>query len=103
MIHWSRRTISHHHHHQPINVPIAGAHRAHWGTQGHTGLSYGSYIRTTGHNPPRGPSADWWENYFYVSDNIFDYTNTLTNAQKYIFTNRNDQKITTKNTLYIDT
>jgi hypothetical protein len=27
-----------------------------WGT----GLPHGLYIRRTGHNPPRGPSAGWW-------------------------------------------
>jgi hypothetical protein len=27
-----------------------------WGT----GFPYGLYIRRTGHDPPRGPSADWW-------------------------------------------
>jgi hypothetical protein len=25
-----------------------------------TGLPYGSHIRRTCYNPPRGPSADWW-------------------------------------------
>jgi hypothetical protein len=25
-----------------------------------TGLRYGLYIRRTGHNQPRGSSADWW-------------------------------------------
>jgi hypothetical protein len=38
-----------HHHHQPINIPTAG-----------TSLPYGLPTRRTGHNPPRGPSADWW-------------------------------------------
>jgi hypothetical protein len=33
---------------QPINVPTAGA------------LFNGLHIRRTDHNPPRGPSADWW-------------------------------------------
>jgi hypothetical protein len=27
-----------------------------WGT----GFPYGSPVRITGHNPPRGPSTDWW-------------------------------------------
>jgi hypothetical protein len=27
-----------------------------WGTD----LAYGLYIRRIGHNPPRGPNADWW-------------------------------------------
>jgi hypothetical protein len=37
------------HHHQPINVPTAGAQ-----------AFLVDYSRRTGHNPPRGPSADWW-------------------------------------------
>jgi hypothetical protein len=37
-----------HHHHRPINVHTD------------TGILYRLHIRRTGHNPPRGPSADWW-------------------------------------------
>ncbi|RVE46417.1 hypothetical protein evm_008951 [Chilo suppressalis] len=37
------------HHHQPINVPTAGAHA--FPMEG---------IGRLGHDPPRGPSADWW-------------------------------------------
>jgi hypothetical protein len=36
------------HPHQPIAVPTAGAQ------------AFIINIRRTGHNPPRGPSADWW-------------------------------------------
>ncbi|RVE49894.1 hypothetical protein evm_005487, partial [Chilo suppressalis] len=39
----------HHHHHQPINVPTAGAQA--FPMDG---------IGRLGHDPPRGPSADWW-------------------------------------------
>ncbi|RVE50577.1 hypothetical protein evm_004804 [Chilo suppressalis] len=38
-----------HHHHQPINVPTAGAQA--FPMDG---------IGRLGHDPPRGPSADWW-------------------------------------------
>ncbi|RVE43152.1 hypothetical protein evm_012197 [Chilo suppressalis] len=40
---------NHHHHHQPINVPTAGAQS--FPLDG---------IGRLGHDPPRGPSADWW-------------------------------------------
>jgi hypothetical protein len=36
------------HHHQPINVPTAGAQ-----------AFFMDYAWRTGHNQPRGPSADW--------------------------------------------
>jgi hypothetical protein len=36
------------HHLQPINAPTVKAQ------------DYGSHTRRTGHNPLRGPSADWW-------------------------------------------
>ncbi|RVE49721.1 hypothetical protein evm_005591 [Chilo suppressalis] len=42
-------TVFHHHHHQPINVPTAGAQA--FPMDG---------IGRLGHDPPRGPSADWW-------------------------------------------
>jgi hypothetical protein len=31
-----------------------------------TGLPYGFPTRRTGHNPPRGPSADWWVKYIHI-------------------------------------
>jgi hypothetical protein len=37
-----------HHDHRPMNLPTAGA-------QG-----FLMYLTLTGHNPPRGCSADWW-------------------------------------------
>ncbi|RVE45050.1 hypothetical protein evm_010307 [Chilo suppressalis] len=43
------RNNYHHHHHQPINVPTAGAQA--FPIDG---------IGRLGHDPPRGPSADWW-------------------------------------------
>jgi hypothetical protein len=42
--------IHHHHHHQPINVPTAGAQA----------FLMDYPTRRKGHNPPRGPNADWW-------------------------------------------
>ncbi|RVE46054.1 hypothetical protein evm_009278 [Chilo suppressalis] len=42
------RNPHHHHHHQPINVPTAGAQA--FPMDG---------IGRLGHDPPRGPSADW--------------------------------------------
>ncbi|RVE46045.1 hypothetical protein evm_009325 [Chilo suppressalis] len=49
--HRSRKVLNrnhHHHHHQPINVPTAGAQA--FPMDG---------IGRLGHDPPRGPSADW--------------------------------------------
>jgi hypothetical protein len=37
-------------HHQPINVPTTGAQA----------FLYGLHIRSTGHDPQRGPSAGSW-------------------------------------------
>jgi hypothetical protein len=39
----------HYHHHQAFNVRAAGAQ-----------AFFGSHIRKTGHNPPRGPSVYCW-------------------------------------------
>jgi hypothetical protein len=41
-----------HHHHQLINLPTAGAQVFL--------MNYPQGERGTGHNPPRGSSADWW-------------------------------------------
>jgi hypothetical protein len=53
-------------HHQPINVPTAGAQAFLCNSNNITWIDDGIPTRRTGHNPPRGPSADWWVTDVYL-------------------------------------